>query len=153
MRREAPSEHGMPIKSQPPGTTGPHCKLPDPSFLVQCDYGARFRSCCCVISTAAPLLRGVAPPAEIVGFDQTAFFDITEDRISLNRTGYLYVPAACENGTSNAVHRCRLHVAFHGCSNTLIGSTNSSSGTPATMLGRTQTTLSSCTRKPPHGTG
>jgi len=106
------AEHGMPIKSQPPGATGPHCKLPDPSFLVQCDYGA-----------AELLLRHLYPgssaaagaaPGRIVAFDQTTFFDIAEDRISLNRAGYLYVPAACENDAPAAV-RCRLHVAFHGC--------------------------------------
>jgi hypothetical protein len=36
------------------------------------------------------------------------------ERISLNETGYLYVPASCENGAPAAV-RCSLHVAFHGC--------------------------------------
>ena len=34
--------------------------------------------------------------------------------MSLNAVGYLYVPAACENGAPAAV-ACRLHVAFHGC--------------------------------------
>ena len=112
--KEGPdAEHGMPIKSQPPGTTGPHCKLPDPSFLVQCDYGAAELLLRHLYSSSAPAGGGAA--GRIVGFDQTPFFDIMEDRISLNRTGYLYVPAACENGASNAVHRCRLHVAFHGC--------------------------------------
>src|SRR5215212_4331412 len=66
-------------------------------------------------SSLQQLRCGGGAAGRLVGFDQTAFFDITEDRISLNRTGYLYVPAACENGASNAVHRCRLHVAFHGC--------------------------------------
>jgi len=32
------AKHGMPIKGLPPGAR--HCKLPDPSYLVQCDYGA-----------------------------------------------------------------------------------------------------------------
>ena len=50
----------------------------------------------------------------IVGFDQTEFFDEMEKSTSLNEVGYLYVPAACTDG-SEAVAKCRLHVAFHGC--------------------------------------
>ena len=105
------AEHGMPVKAQPPAPTGPHCALHDPAFLVACDYGA-----------AELLLRHLYPGAgaaagaaagRIVGFDQTEFFD-GEPRTSLNAVGYLYVPAACENGAPAAV-ACRLHVAFHGC--------------------------------------
>ena len=51
--KEGPdAEHGMPIKSQPPGTTGPHCKLPDrrsagiiPHSAAEDARGLRARLC------------------------------------------------------------------------------------------------------------
>jgi hypothetical protein len=107
------ARHGMPIKVLPGSGTGQHCRLPDPSFLVQCDYGA-----------AELLLRHLYPDSaaapsgsasgRLVGFNQTEFFEERDRSTSLNETGNLYVPAACENASAAAT-RCRLHVAFHGC--------------------------------------
>jgi hypothetical protein len=34
------ARHGMPVKALAPGDSGRRCRLPDPSFLVRCDYGA-----------------------------------------------------------------------------------------------------------------
>ena len=45
----------------------------------------------------------------LVAFDQSEFFDTTDESVSLHGVGYLYVPASC------AAEQCRLHVAFHGC--------------------------------------
>ena len=112
MKEGPDAEHGMPVKEPIPAGSGPHCRIPEESFLVRCDYGA-----------AELLLRHLYPgsalaagaaPGRIAGFDQTQFFDNSEERMSLNETGYLYVPASCENGAPAAV-RCNLHVAFHGC--------------------------------------
>ncbi|KAL1960134.1 hypothetical protein VTO42DRAFT_306 [Malbranchea cinnamomea] len=44
---------------------------------------------------------------EIVSFDQTSSFGAS----GMDRTGYLYVPAACKDGSTV----CKLHVALHGC--------------------------------------
>jgi len=104
------AKHGMPIKGLPPGAR--HCKLPDPSYLVQCDYGAAELLLRHLYPDAAP--ANVSAPGRIVGFDQTDFFDDSEKSTSLNETAYIYVPAACENGAPSGV-TCRLHVAFHGC--------------------------------------
>jgi hypothetical protein len=112
MKEGPDAEHGMPVKEPIPAGSGPHCRIPEESFLVRCDYGA-----------AELLLRHLYPgsaraaraaPGHIAGFDQTQFFDKSEERMSLNETGYLYVPSSCENGAPAAV-RCNLHVAFHGC--------------------------------------
>ena len=43
--------HGMPIKALPAGGSGKHCMLPDPSYMVRCDYGAA------EIAPPAPLSR------------------------------------------------------------------------------------------------
>ncbi len=60
----------------------------------------------------------LAPPAptaagRIVAFDQTEFVpDKAAAANGLSKTGYLYVPTACEAG---AAQPCRLQVALHGC--------------------------------------
>jgi hypothetical protein len=61
-----------------------------------------------------PVLGSPSGTTRIVGFDQTEFFDESDKSTSLNESGYLYVPASCEND-SNSGAVCRLHVAFHGC--------------------------------------
>jgi poly(3-hydroxybutyrate) depolymerase len=112
--RDGPdAKHGMPIKALPSANSGTHCKLPDASFLIRCDYGA-----------AELLLRHLYPDAtsasgsagsgRLVGFNQTEFFDETEKSTSLDESAYLYVPATCENASQSGA-KCRLHVAFHGC--------------------------------------
>lgn len=53
-----------------------------------------------------------APASEatgrIVDFDQTEFIDST-DYTGLSDVGHVYIPKSCEKGG------CRVHVAFHGC--------------------------------------
>ena len=54
------------------------------------------------------------PPAvkaagNIAAFDQNSFAGGDAYAISMNDTGYVYVPKACAAGG------CRVHVAFHGC--------------------------------------
>jgi hypothetical protein len=112
------AKHGMPIKALPSGVSGRHCKLPDPSFLVRCDYGAAELLLRHLFIDASPPSRAPSGSGRIVGFDQTEFFDEAEKSTSLHEAGYLYVPAACENASENASEsqaKCRLHVAFHGC--------------------------------------
>ncbi|KAL3455540.1 Alpha/Beta hydrolase protein, partial [Aspergillus heterothallicus] len=49
---------------------------------------------------------------EVVRFDQSGEFGAS----GLGATGFLYVPAECGNGSrSSAAVVCRLHVVFHGC--------------------------------------
>jgi len=45
----------------------------------------------------------------LLPFNQTEYF--TPSFPGLASTGYLYIPAACE-----MLERCKLHIAFHGCS-------------------------------------
>jgi poly(3-hydroxybutyrate) depolymerase len=61
---------------------------------------------------------GLKVPAEkatgrLIAFDQTEFVpDRAAPANGLSRTGYVYVPKACEGG---AAEPCRLQVALHGC--------------------------------------
>lgn len=57
--------------------------------------------------------RGVADSTHLLEFDQTEFFDTNDESISMDETGFIYVPADCT--ISNSQGGCRLHVVFHGC--------------------------------------
>jgi hypothetical protein len=106
------ANHGMPVSRFAGESKYPirDCGQHEPPFVIQCDYEA-----------AVMLLRHLYPedfkPASddphrdgaLVAFDQSEFFDSTNESTSLHGVGYLYVPASC------AAEQCRLHVAFHGC--------------------------------------
>jgi hypothetical protein len=55
------------------------------------------------------LASGTAVASHLTAFDQSPFVPATGS--SLGSQGYIYVPAACEDGTT----QCKLHISFHGC--------------------------------------
>ena len=68
-------------------SSGRHCKLPDPSFLVRCDYGAAELLLRHLYPDASPASGSSSGSGRIVGFDQTEFFDETERSTSLHEFG------------------------------------------------------------------
>lgn len=60
--------------------------------------------------------RGTPNPDNLMTFDQTQF--VPSGRVqplSLEQTGYIYVPTACQTAGT----KCGLHVNYHGCEQTL----------------------------------
>lgn len=54
--------------------------------------------------------------SRLYSFDQLNLVSGLEmDRLSMNKTGYAYIPNGCENRGSG----CQVHVAFHGCKQTV----------------------------------
>ena len=51
-----------------------------------------------------------AQPQALYTFNQEAFFNKHDDKISLHNKGHVYIPSACQQGKP-----CRLHIALHGC--------------------------------------
>src|SRR5258708_24651623 len=101
--RDKPAGHAMPTEN----AGNPECGVTKPPFINDCDYDA-----------AGELLRHLlgplkAPPAKedgrLLAVDQKEFSKGDAKAISLDDTGYAYVPKACEAG------QCRVHVALHGC--------------------------------------
>jgi poly(3-hydroxybutyrate) depolymerase len=89
---------------------GPNsCSLTAPPYINNCGndpegtmLGKLFGS------VAAP---AASPAGSVVQFDQNAYAPGgSASSISMDSTGYAYVPSACASGTS-----CRLMVALHGC--------------------------------------
>jgi hypothetical protein len=106
------ANHGLPVARFTGESAFPvrECGQHEPPFVIQCGFEA-----------AEALLRHLHPgsfnpPSDdphrdgtLIAFDQSEFPEAADERASLGRVGYLYVPAACGSAA------CRLHVAFHGC--------------------------------------
>jgi poly(3-hydroxybutyrate) depolymerase len=111
---EAGANHGLPIE-QFEGTGGaPACGRLAPPFLIDCDFDAAKLLLAHLYpddfkTTPAPALRG-----QLIRFEQGGFPGAAEPLAGLHREGYLYVPANCADNAPGTA-RCRLHVAFHGC--------------------------------------
>jgi poly(3-hydroxybutyrate) depolymerase len=95
--------HGMPVLKDG------GCDITAQPFITGCEYDA-----------AGELLQWLYPNAGLAtaepqaagfkSFDQTRYTDANVYS-GLDKTGWLYVPPACE---ASGAH-CRLHVVFHGC--------------------------------------
>ena len=99
---DKPAGHGMVTEHE-----GKACGTTATPFIVHCDYDAAGQ-------LLAFLYGKLAPPAakasgRLLSFDQARFADGDAEAISMDETGFLYVPRSCES------ERCRVHVAFHGC--------------------------------------
>lgn len=116
LKTDERANHGMPVETFPAETRfqPQDCSALGRPYLIACQYDA-----------AGLLLHHLYPEGwldqpgaldrgRLLAFDQGAFGAVQDDSISLNPVGYVYVPAACQNG-SPAPTPCRLHVAFHGC--------------------------------------
>jgi hypothetical protein len=111
---EARANHGLPIEEFTGEGTAPACEVLAPPFLIDCDYDAAKLLLAHLYPDGFKALPATPERARLLRFDQTAFSGATEPLSSVHREGYAYVPASCANGTAGA-GRCRLHVAFHGC--------------------------------------
>ena len=106
------ADHGLPVARFTGQSAFPvrQCHEHAPPFVIECGFEA-----------AEALLRHLHPgsfsePSDdphrdgtLIAFDQSEFFAPSDDRISMHRLGYLYLPKRCSG------QECRLHVAFHGC--------------------------------------
>ena len=106
--------HGLPVAEFPDDSRfdPPACTAYEAPFINECGFDA-----------AGLLLRHLHPDAvpgepqdahgsgTLLPFDQTPFFD--DATSSLRDAGFVYVPNAC------GAQSCRLHVAFHGCRQSL----------------------------------
>ena len=99
---DQPGGHGMVTAKH-----GNACGATEPPFIVDCDYDAA--------DELLNFLYGklAAPAAKeggrLLHFDQIAYAGGDAKAISMDDTGFVYVPQRC------TTERCRIHVAFHGC--------------------------------------
>ena len=108
-RGDTAAGHGMVTE-----TVGNACPRTAPPYINDCDLDLAGA----ILGHLYPGLQapGAGPPrGAVLAFDQTEFLALPGVAAGLNDTGFAYVPAACAGGGG----ACRVHVAFHGCRQTV----------------------------------
>jgi predicted esterase len=99
------SEHCYPtIKN------GNSCKVASLPFINSCNFNGAYESMNFILGGGLNEEK-VYKEENLFEFDQTHYETFNS---GLNSVGFLYVPDECKQG-----RKCRLHVAFHGCLQTL----------------------------------
>jgi hypothetical protein len=102
--------HTFPTEDFPAGNP---CSRGESPYVSDCDYDAAGKVLQAVHGPLEARNNGT-PAGTLVEFDQTAFFSRGADA-GMATTGYAYVPRAC----SERVRPCTLHIALHGCRQTV----------------------------------
>jgi poly(3-hydroxybutyrate) depolymerase len=97
--------HGFP---SPKATL--ECSITRTPFLTQCHVDAAGDLLKWLYPSTPEMQIGVADEGSLKQFKQTSYGD-KKTFNSLDSSGWLYVPKACEQPGAS----CKLHVAFHGC--------------------------------------
>jgi hypothetical protein len=108
--------HGMPVSEFPDDSRFRRPPARSTSRRSSSSAASTPPSSCCAISTPSLAVPADAPAdahdaGTLMAFDQTRFFDPQDKQFAA--AGYVYVPDICRT------QRCRLHVAFHGCRQTI----------------------------------
>jgi hypothetical protein len=91
---------------------GGSCSANAPPYINDCFYDQAGAELKAIYGATLPPAAGNST-GRLIAFDQTEFVpDKAAAANGLAKTGYLYVPKACEPG---AAKLCRLQVALHGC--------------------------------------
>jgi len=96
---DKPAGHAMVTEA-----SGKACPATETPFINDCDYDAAGELLRHLVGTLEP--PSSKPAGRLARFDQKPYGG---HAISMDDTGYVYVPKSCEQGN------CRIHVAFHGC--------------------------------------
>jgi poly(3-hydroxybutyrate) depolymerase len=99
---DKPAGHGMVTI-----TAATICSATRSPYIVDCDYDAAGQL---LHHLLGAVVQSSRVPQRLLKFDQRPFGAYA---ISMADEGYVYVPKACES------QRCRVHVAFHGCRQTV----------------------------------
>ncbi|GHD59495.1 depolymerase [Thalassobaculum fulvum] len=111
---DVPAGHGMPVDEFRGESRFPKLGCGDqaPPFVVDCDRDVAGELLRHLLPDGFADTPGVPRRDRLIGFDQRAFFDAEDESTGLATVGFLYLPEACVPDGEG----CRLHVAFHGCS-------------------------------------
>jgi poly(3-hydroxybutyrate) depolymerase len=99
---DKPAGHAMVTEQN-----GSECSRTEPPFIVDCNYDAAGALLNFLYGKLAP--AALKETGRFVRFDQQPFTGGDSKAISLDDSGFVYVPQRC------ATERCRVHVALHGC--------------------------------------
>jgi len=86
------------------------CTLSYTPYISNCNYDGAGIGLQTIYGTLKPAVSPIS--SNIMKFPQGNFTNVDPATISLDSTGYAYVPTACRQGSTTA---CKLHAVFHGC--------------------------------------
>jgi pimeloyl-ACP methyl ester carboxylesterase len=92
---------------------GNACAVGKPPYVSDCDYDAAGRLLEHLKGPLKPR-NDAAPAGALIAFEQKPFFPAGIET-GMGTTGYVYVPKVCTEKEA----RCRIHVALHGCRQTV----------------------------------
>lgn len=101
------AEHLMPTLDY-----GSQCTRSISPYIGKCAYDGAGEGFQALYGTNE-VSRGTTITKNLFEFDQSPFVEkgTSLSSLSLDQTGYIYVPTACADGST----ACHLHIAFHGC--------------------------------------
>lgn len=99
------AEHCMPTVDY-----GNNCALLLSPYISKCDYNAAYILLNYIYGDIQEPTGSEDISGNLLEFDQNEFFSQTAASISMDTTGYIYVPTYCSTNPG-----CRVHIAFHGC--------------------------------------
>lgn len=101
-----PAEHSMVTDDY-----GNSCGVFSSPFINNCNYSAALNLLQHIYRDITPANSSAAIAENLLEFDQSEFFADLPKLVSMDSTGFVYVPTACQK----RARACRLHLAFHGC--------------------------------------
>ncbi len=102
-QKEMAAQHAMPTDSY-----GNPCDYLGSPFINNCGFDAAGELLRHIYGSLKPKKTG-ALSGSFIEFDQSEFI-ADPNAHSMDNTGWVYVPASCQQG-----HKCRVHIVFHGC--------------------------------------
>ncbi|MDN4501306.1 PHB depolymerase family esterase [Alteromonadaceae bacterium BrNp21-10] len=101
---DQPFAHHFPTPSN-----GTDCEQSISPFIGNCDYDAANKMLDYIAPESSPeTTKPIAATGKLLSFDQQQLGG--DNASSLGSTGFVYLPASCQQGAS-----CKLHISFHGC--------------------------------------
>jgi len=102
-QKEMAAQHAMPTDS-----FGNPCCFLGPPFINNCGFDAAGELLKYIYGSLNPKNTGLLS-GSFIEFDQSEFIS-DPNAHSMDDTGWVYVPASCQQG-----HTCKVHIVFHGC--------------------------------------
>jgi hypothetical protein len=102
-QKEMAAQHAMPTDS-----FGNPCDYLGSPFINNCGFDAAGELLKHIYGSLNPKNTGPLS-GSFIEFDQREFID-DPNAHSMDDTGWVYVPASCQQG-----HECKVHIVFHGC--------------------------------------
>lgn len=106
MKLDIPAEHSIVTSNY-----GNPCPIFKSPYINNCNYSTAYHILQHIYKDIKTADVGESIKENLLDFDQSEFFAGNPELISIDNTGYIYIPTNCQSNST----KCRLHLVFHGC--------------------------------------